>query len=779
MAKAKFKNKKLQKLAKNKLHGSVSFSQMKDGRVIAKKQPRKKPKKVFYKIHKEKIRTKLSKNQGVKDYATGSLFLLNENKQKESKEKKEQQSELFGLSLNKNYNNFPKDNIFHQEKDIFIYNTDVIKFLKLLNNESIDLIITSPPYNVGHNYDNYDDSLPEKEYMRWIEDVAKEFFRVCKKGSRACINLPFAIKNRETKQVFFLATKIAEIFNTAGFLDFEMITWHKGKNIKHFQGNNTAWGSWKSPSNPSFRPLGEIILVFSKISRKHIGNNNNSDVSSDEFKEWTKNLWYVEDDKIYNNIIFTPNIKKLDHPAVFPAELIERLIKLYSYTDDLILDPFNGTGTTTLVAFKLNRRCIGIDISKKYCEMAKERILNCLEKKTQKIIFSNLVNQDDSMGTLNEFFPYKESFSPNLLNVLCDEFNIQKREAVLDPFIGTGSVFTNGAGIKEIYGYDTNPLAVDISLAKLSPIEEDPSEVIETIKKIFFNNTLAKPISLPKWKQFEKYAEKDKYCYIINFINELSKNFNPELSRFLRLVVISNLDKIFDYKRDGNGIKFRKSKISIDVLDKYLINILDGAFRAKIKNDLVLKHKKLNIYGKSSLDLQEIPSNSIDILLTSPPYANMFDYFEVYKMELWTGGYVKNPEELKLLRKGALRSNTNANINDQKINIDAINTAVERINNKKTKKMLHNYFFDMGKLISNVYSKLKEGGWMFIVVGNSFYEITPIPTDNLLSIIANNYGFNVEEIKKARTLKTSSQQMRKIEEINKKYLRESILCLRK
>ena len=778
MAKVKFKNTESQKSSKTKLHGSISFSKTKHG-IIAKKWPRKKTKKALYKTQKEKIITKLSKNQGIRDLATRSLFPLTENKQKEKKKEEYPRSNFSNFHSEKNHLNLPVDNMFYQGENIFIYNTDAIKLLKSLENESVDLTITSPPYNVGHNYDNYNDSLPQKDYMSWIGDTAKELYRISKKGSRVCINLPFAIKNKETKQVFFLATKIAEIFNLAGFSDFEMITWHKGKNIKHFQGNNTAWGSWKSPSNPSFRPLGEVILVFSKISRKHAGNNDNSDLSSDEFKEWTKNLWYIEDDKIYNNIIFTPNIKKLDHPAVFPVELIERLIKLYSYTNDIILDPFNGTGTTTLAAFMLDRKCLGVDISKKYCEMAKERMSNCLEKKRKKNIFSNLVNQDDSKGTLNEFFPYKESFSPNLLNILCEEFNIQNREAVLDPFIGTGSVFTNGVGIKEIYGYDTNPLAVDISIAKLLPLDNNPLNVVEDIKKIFTNGILTKPVRLPEWKQFGKYAEKDKYYYIINFINELSINFNPELYKFLKLVIISNLDKIFDYKRDGNGIKFRKSKISIDVLDQYLINILDRALESKIKNDFALKHKKLNIYGKSSLDLHEVPDNSIDIMLTSPPYANMFDYFEVYKMELWTGGYLNNPEELKLLRKMALRSNTNANINDQKINIDAVNVAVEKINNNKTKKMLHNYFFDMGKLISNVYSKLKNGGWMFIVVGNSFYETTPIPTDNLLSIIANSYGFNVEEIKKARTLNTSSQQMGKIKETNKKYLRESILCLKK
>ncbi|MGN8587084.1 UNVERIFIED_CONTAM: site-specific DNA-methyltransferase, partial [Campylobacter jejuni] len=94
-------------------------------------------------------------------------------------------------------------------------------------------------------------------------------FRVLKNGGRICVNVPFAVKNKENKQVRFLAIYITQILNEIGFSEFELITWHKGKDIKHFQGNNTAWGSWKNPSCPSFRPLGESVLVFFKGDRRH------------------------------------------------------------------------------------------------------------------------------------------------------------------------------------------------------------------------------------------------------------------------------------------------------------------------------------------------------------------------------------------------------------------------------------------------------------------------------------------------------------------------------
>ncbi len=676
-----------------------------------------------------------------------------------------------------------KEEILEDKYINSIFNEDVIKFTEKIKNDVIDLTITSPPYNVAHDYDNYEDNLSDKKYLEFLNNLSKELYRITKNGGRVCINVPFAIKNKITKEVSFLATKIASCFNDAGFIDFEMITWHKGRDINHFQGNNTAWGSWKSPSNPTFRPLGEVILIFSKITRKHTGDKENIDISSDEFKEWTKNIWYLDDkENLYKNLISSPNkkIRKYEHPAAFPVELIQRLIKLYSYKKDIIFDPFNGTGTTSLSAYLLDRKYIACEQSEKYCKIARSRIEEVKNTNQQKIKFNNLINQNDSKNSLNEFFPYKESFSPNLLNTLIDEFNIQKFEKILDPFIGTASSFIGNGGIKEIYGYDTNPLAIEISKAKLYKIEVNQSKDIKIIEEIINSKKLFNETKLPNWEPFEKYIDIEKYYYIKNLITELEKKLIDNLFIFCKTVIISNLEKLFDYKRDGNGIKYRKSKINKDEIQDFILELLKKAIEKKIENDKKIHTKKdIFLFHKSSLELKEIKNNSLDIIITSPPYANLFDYFEVYKMELWTGGYIKEKDELKEKRKKALRSNFNANINDDNLNLDFVNSIIDKINDKRTKKMLNNYFYDMAELIKNSYLKLKKDAWMFIVVGNSFYETNPIPTDNLLATIANNYGFNVEEIKKARTLKTSSQQMKLISENNKKYLRESIICLKK
>ncbi|MGX2984504.1 DNA methyltransferase [Helicobacter sp. 23-1048] len=151
-----------------------------------------------------------------------------------------------------------------------LYNGDSYHILKNhIPDNLVDIIITSPPYNVAHKYENYDDDLEYKSYLDSMKKIFSQCYRVLKSGGRICVNVPFAVKNKTSKQVTFLSIYITQILNEIGFREFELISWHKGKDIKHFQGNNTAWGSWKSPSCPSFRPLGEAVLVFYKEQRVH------------------------------------------------------------------------------------------------------------------------------------------------------------------------------------------------------------------------------------------------------------------------------------------------------------------------------------------------------------------------------------------------------------------------------------------------------------------------------------------------------------------------------
>lgn len=658
---------------------------------------------------------------------------------------------------------------------------DSLHVMKEIPENYVDIIITSPPYNAAHNYDKYNDNKEFNEYIENMTQIFKECYRVLKKGGRICVNVPFAIKNKKTKEVYFISHHIASMLNNIGFVDFEWITWHKGKNMSHFQGNNTAWGSWKSPSCPSFRPLGEAVMVFYKEEKTHRGSKDKIDITGEEFKEWTKNTWYFNEDNncVYEGLMCVPNdAKKSDHPAPYPTELVERLLKLYSYKEDIVLDPFNGIGTTTYAAEKLDRKYIGIELSKKYCDLAFDRL-----KSGSKIAYieqtSNLVNSSNNENTLNVVFPYKESFSPNLVPYLIERYNIKKTEGLLDPFLGTGSVFINDI-IENCYGFDTSPLAIEISLAKLTKLSK--KDYISA-KKIVNNIDEKKFIDYeyPVWPSYEKYAPKKRYKKIINIIHSFDSE-NDNLKRFIKYVIISNLDKIFDYKRDGNGIKYRESKISDNSVIDYIKELILLALSLKENFDKT-NTKKINFLNESVVTTQN-EINNIDLVVTSPPYANMFDYFEVYKMELWTSGLINSYEEWKKLKKSALRSNKNSNIKkEDTIDNDLLKHATSRMRkrsvNSTTISMVNNYFYDMKIVLEKMHKILNKNGYMFIVVGNSFYGGVPVATDDIIASEAQKIGFAVIDKIISRRLSTSSQQMKIISNEDKVYLRETIIVLRK
>lgn len=664
-----------------------------------------------------------------------------------------------------------------------ILNGDSLQILrKYIADNLIDIIITSPPYNVAHKYENYNDDLEFKTYLDLMREIFKECYRVLKVGGRICVNIPFAVKNRESKQVKFLSVHITQILNEIGFSEFELISWHKGKDIKHFQGNNTAWGSWKSPSCPSFRPLGESVLVFYKQERTHKGDSQDIDISSEEFKEWTKNVWYFDKEKEqgFENVLCASNNAKKDlHPAPYPEELIERLLKIYSYERDIVLDPFNGTGTTTYVANLLNRQFIGIELSSKYCEIAINRLQNkdipqlpILKSFPDKM--ANLVNSDDVSDSLNEVFPYKEAFSPNLIEQLQKRFHCSI-QSLYDPFCGVGSSFLNPQ-IKFCYGFDISPFAIEIVRAKLEKLDFKSLQRAKKIAENFhFSN---KDYPYPKWESFDKYANKKLFSIIMDFV-ESFKELDSKVYHFIRFLVFCNLEKMLNYKKDGNGIKYRKTKIKD--IEFYLKELALKAFL--LKKEFDSKNTKV-LFLESVSSITNKPKNKVDCILTSPPYANLFDYFEIYKMELWSSGIIQNYEEWRKLKKSALRNNKNANLQKKDTIKNILLDKTLRILKDKdlessTLTMLTNYFFDMQKVLKNCFDILKDNGFCFIVVGNSCYKGVPIKTDEILAQEAQKLGFKCKEIIIARKLKTSSQQMKILSPKDKFYLRESIIVLQK
>lgn len=223
---------------------------------------------------------------------------------------------------------------------------------------SLHLMITSPPYNVSKEYDQ---DLSLNEYLELLQKVFQETYRVLVNGGRACINAA----NLGRKPYLPLSDYISKMMIDIGFHMRGEIIWNKAASA----GSSTAWGSWMSASNPTLRDVHEYILVFSKGDFKRAlspeeKQTKQSTLSKEDFMEWTKSIWSFK----------AASAKKIGHPAPFPVELPHRLIQLFSFTDDLVLDPFMGSGTTAVAAVKSQRNFVGFERNRDYIAIAKARL---------------------------------------------------------------------------------------------------------------------------------------------------------------------------------------------------------------------------------------------------------------------------------------------------------------------------------------------------------------------------------------------------------------------
>ena len=234
-----------------------------------------------------------------------------------------------------------------------------------LPDNSIHLMITSPPYNVSKEYDN---DLSLQEYLSLLENSFRETYRVLINGGRACINLA----NLGRKPYIPLSDYISTMMINIGFNMRGEIIWNKSSSASP----STAWGSWMSSANPILRDIHEYILVFSKGDYSRIGKGKQNTITKEQFMEWTKSIWTMK----------AESARRIGHPAPFPEELPFRLIQLYSFKDDIILDPFMGSGTVAAAALKSGRKFVGYDIKQEYIDLAEKRISLILNK--QNVLFA-------------------------------------------------------------------------------------------------------------------------------------------------------------------------------------------------------------------------------------------------------------------------------------------------------------------------------------------------------------------------------------------------------
>ncbi len=254
---------------------------------------------------------------------------------------------------------FPKkDNVLSADELDKIIIGDSEEVLKLYPDNCIDLVMTSPPYNFGLDYEDHEDGVYWERYFDKLFAVFEECIRVLKYCGRIVVNV---------QPLFSDYIPIHHIISN--FFMQRKLIW-KGEIIwdKHnWNCKYTAWGSWQSPSNPYFKYTWEFLEIFCKGDMRKAGRKEDIDISAEEFKKYVVAKWDVAPER---------NMKDFGHPAMFPEKLVEVVLKLFSFRNDVILDPFNGVGTTTVVAKKTGRHYIGIDISEAYCMKAEERLSN-------------------------------------------------------------------------------------------------------------------------------------------------------------------------------------------------------------------------------------------------------------------------------------------------------------------------------------------------------------------------------------------------------------------
>ncbi|MEM1623489.1 MAG: site-specific DNA-methyltransferase [Sulfolobales archaeon] len=239
---------------------------------------------------------------------------------------------------------------------------DAREVLRKLPDRCVHLMVTSPPYNVGKEYD---EDLTLGEYLDFIEEVMREVYRVLVWGGRICFN----VANLGRKPYIPLHAYIIQRLEEIGFLLRGEVIWDKGDAVS---GSSTAWGSWCSATNPLLRDQHEYIIVASKGDFRRNKGCKEDTITKEEFLEFTRSIWR-----------FPPeSAKRVGHPAPFPEELPYRCIQLYTFKEDVVLDPFVGSGTTCVAALKTGRHCIGIDVDERYVEIAKKRLEELLNRRT-------------------------------------------------------------------------------------------------------------------------------------------------------------------------------------------------------------------------------------------------------------------------------------------------------------------------------------------------------------------------------------------------------------
>lgn len=406
--------------------------------------------------------------------------------------------------------------------------------------------------------------------------------------------------------------------------------------------------------------------------------------------------------------------------------------------------------------------------------------------------YSSPVNFVESMKKpRHRWFPYKEGFSPLFVYEYLNSSPGETTGFFLDPFSGSGTAPLVAAELNyQSIGIDVSPLTNFVSNTKstiLSP--SDVSAFAETIRN-FKLSKLEDTSSSPDNQTVQKYFQPSVLDLILK-VKAFYQNISDDrIAALFKLAMLTSVEPLSTHRKAGNGVK-RKTRYSlpensnelVDHVKQFISSALE-MFLDDLKNARDFKPPVFTL--GSSLEPKTLQNlDNISAVLTSPPYANCFDYSKIYMSELWLGDFFTSKSDQVSFREQSLRSHVHATWSDrnQAFGSNIVNDLirpkleVQKLWSTKIGGMLSGYFKDLGKLLVELKPRLTKDARVGLVVGNSIYGGIPVATDLLLADLGTNLGYKVEEVRVYRGVIPSSQQFKLLGQ-NKKYMRESLVVLR-
>lgn len=667
---------------------------------------------------------------------------------------------------------------------------------------SVDTIITDPPYGSNVQYlelshfwypwnkdlygkDNIDftkEAVSNRkknfEGSKGMKEYEDNLFRVFHKCFKVLKPNRLMVLTFNNKDIGAWLALMISIFR-AGF-EFKKDSLFFQPGIKNYK--QTAHTKYEGS------PYGDFIYIFQKkINKKNINKKNQSE---DEFIK--------ELDEVLLKHIGQNGLKNSNNNQIIKEMILEVIPKVNAFATSIqkdgkhtLYEKYKKNHLDKIYSGKMTRKSetkIIKDV-KKYNTLLPQylQILKSLKSRYELVEdgeFSKLVNfKTNKEEPIHRWFDYKQGYSSLLVKKIIQRESPDKKYYIIDPFsgVGTTNVVAQKMGFKSI-GFDINPMATFTAKVKCSDYSK---EDISEIKKYTEEFSPQKSTNIPNSTLLEKSFSKDSFNQLMGIKGFFEKIEDQKIKDFFKLVYLSIIEDASNRVKDGNGIKIVKNKkIISDIYNHYKDKV--NSFLMDINTFTKLPQSHI-INGSLLIDdnFDKIRDKKAGIVIFSPPYANCFDYCEVYKLELWMGDFVKNYDDFRKYRSIAMRSHVNSKFDhtiknkNKSVNIIADVISCFNIWNKNIPDMIKGYFDDMEDMLIRLKTLMIPKSKCYIVVANSGYRGVLVPTDLLISEIATKIGLNVKEIIYARKIRASSQQMKELHGEYEKLMRESIIILEK